>query len=216
VVFRALLRWFEDPEAQAFLREQDERERREQGARSGHPINFCSYESLSELQKLAGMPQIREGSLPVRRLATLALENEAELAVTKQRLNKALAAGKPAPTSRKVLSRGRHATRRDLLNARHAREYAESGGRKGKGKGTTKQTKAPKTKAGKRPVDEYTVRVDDSEVETQLEQLMRMEKEEAEEELPEADFGINEDDIPEAESSAAATRREHARRCKGG
>jgi hypothetical protein len=110
VVFRALLRWFEDPEARAFLREQDERERREQAARSGHPINFCSYESLSELQKLAGTPQIREGSSPVRRLATLALENEAELAVTKQRLHKALAAGNPVPTSRKVLSRARRTT----------------------------------------------------------------------------------------------------------
>jgi hypothetical protein len=179
-------------------------------------MTLRSEECFSELQKLAATPQVREGSSPVRQLATLALEQEAELAVTKQRLNKALAAGKPAPTSRKVLSRARHATRRDLLNARHAREYAESGGRKGKGKGTTKQTKAPKAKAGKRPVDEDTVRVDDSEVERQVEQLMRMEEEEAEEELPGADFGIDEDDIPEAESSAAATRRGPARRCKGG
>jgi hypothetical protein len=101
VVFRALLRWFEDREAQAFLREQVERDRREQAARSGHPIHLCSYGSPSELQTLPDMPQIREGSSPVRRLATLAFENEAELAVTKQRLNKALAAGKRAPTSRK-------------------------------------------------------------------------------------------------------------------
>jgi hypothetical protein len=120
------------------------------------------------------------------------------------------------PTGQKVLSRVWHATRRDLLNALDAREYAESGGRKGKGKGTTKQIKAPKAKAGKRPVDEDTVRADDSEVERQVEELLRMEEEEAEEQRPEADFGIDEDDIPEAESSAAATRTGPARRCKGG
>jgi hypothetical protein len=45
---------------------------------------------------------------------------------------------------------------------------------------------------------------------------MRMEEEEAEKELPEADFGMDEDDIPEAGSSAEATRRGPARRCKGG
>jgi hypothetical protein len=45
---------------------------------------------------------------------------------------------------------------------------------------------------------------------------MRMEAEEAEEGLTEACFGIDEDDIPEAESSVATTRREPARRCKGG
>jgi hypothetical protein len=66
---------------------------------------ICFEETLSELQKLAATPEAREGSSPVRRLATLALENEAELAVTTQRLYKALAIGKPAPTSRKVLSR---------------------------------------------------------------------------------------------------------------
>jgi hypothetical protein len=175
-------------------------------------MTLRSEESLSELQKLAAMPQVREGSSPVRQLATLALEQEAELAAAKQRLNKALTAGKPAPTSQPMLSSARHATRRDLLNAQHARKYAESGGRKGTGKGTTKQTKAPKASAGKRPVGEDTVRIDDSEVERRVEQLMRME----EEEPPEADFGIDEDDIPEAESSAAATRRGPARCCKGG
>jgi hypothetical protein len=117
---------------------QDERERREQAARSGHPINFCSYESLSELQKLAGTPQIREGSSPVRRLATIALENEAELAVTKQRLHKALAAGNPAPTSRKVLSRARRTTQGGLLDAQPSQGCAEAGGRREQAKGTAK------------------------------------------------------------------------------
>jgi hypothetical protein len=79
--------------------------RREKAARNGHPMNLRSEESLSELQKLAATPQEREGSSPVRRLSTLAPENEAELAVTKQRLHKALASGKPAPTGRKMLSR---------------------------------------------------------------------------------------------------------------
>jgi hypothetical protein len=84
--------------------------------------------------------------------------------------------------------------------------------RKGEGHG---ETKVPKAKVRKRPVDEDTLRVDDIEVERQLEELMRME-EEAEEGPPEAYFGIDEDDIPEAESSVAATRREPAQRCKGG
>jgi hypothetical protein len=65
-------------------------------------------------------------------------------------------------------------------------------------------------------VSKDTVRGDDSEVERQVDELMRMEEEEAEEELPEADFGIDEDDSPQAESSAAATRRGPARCCKGG
>jgi hypothetical protein len=138
--------------------------------------------------------------------------------VTKQRLHKALAAEKLAPRSRKVLSRARHATRRDLLNAWNAQEYAESGGRKrkGMGMGTAKQTKAPKSKVGKHSVDEDTVRADDSEVERQVEALMRLEEEEAEEGPTEAHFGIDEDDIAEAKSSAAATRRGPARGRKGG
>jgi hypothetical protein len=40
MVFRALSRRFKDPEVQTFLREHDERERREQAACSGHPINL--------------------------------------------------------------------------------------------------------------------------------------------------------------------------------
>jgi hypothetical protein len=206
----------EDPEAQSFLWVQDELERRRQAARTGHPMTLRSDERLSELQKLTATPEVREGPSPVRQLATFALENEAMLAVTKQRLNKALATGEPAPTSRKVLSRSRHATRRDLLTARHARQYAESGGRIGKGKGKGKWAKAPKTKAGKHPADEYTVRADESEVERQVEEILRREEEEEAEELPEADFGIDEDDIPEAESSAEATRRGPARGCKRG
>jgi hypothetical protein len=77
-----------------------------------------SQETLSELQRLSVSPDVQERSSPVQRLATVALEQEAELAVTKQQLHKALAAQKLMPTSRKVLSRARQATRRDLLNAR--------------------------------------------------------------------------------------------------
>jgi DNA repair exonuclease SbcCD ATPase subunit len=75
-----------------------------------------------------------------------------------------------------VLSRARQATRQDLLNARYAREYAESGGhgRRGKGKGKAKQTKAAKGKGAKRATDEDTVRLDDKEVERQVEELMRL------------------------------------------
>jgi hypothetical protein len=62
-------------------------------------------------------------------LATVALEQEAELAVTKQQLHKALAAQKLTPTSQKVLSRARHATRRDLLNARLSRVCPDIGER---------------------------------------------------------------------------------------
>jgi uncharacterized protein YjiS (DUF1127 family) len=65
-------------------------------------------------------------------------------------------------------------------------------------------------------VVEDTRRTDYSKVERQVEELLRMEEEEAEEERPMADFGIDEDDIPEAESSAAATRRGPTRRCKRG
>jgi hypothetical protein len=53
VVFRALLRWFEDPEAQAFFREQDEREQREQAAGSSHSMILRSGETLSEMQTKA-------------------------------------------------------------------------------------------------------------------------------------------------------------------
>jgi hypothetical protein len=161
-------RFLEDPEAQSFLWVQDELERRRQAARTGHPMTLRSDERRSELQKLTATPEVREGPSAVRQLATFGLENEAMLAVTKQRLNKALATGEHAPTSRKVLSRSRHATCCDLLTARHARQYAESGGRIGKGKGKGKWAKAPRTKAGKPPADEDTVRTDDSEVERQV------------------------------------------------
>jgi hypothetical protein len=108
------LRFFEDPEAQAFLWEQDEQERREQARCSDHPKILHFQETLSELQRLSVSPDVQEGSSPVRRPATVALEQEAELAVTKQQLHKALAAQKLTPTSQKVLSRARQATWRDL------------------------------------------------------------------------------------------------------
>jgi hypothetical protein len=175
-----------------------------------------SKKSCYQLQKLAATLQPREWPSPFPQLVTHVLENEGGLEVTNQWLLEALTAGKPVPTGQTVLSSAQHAARRDLLNARHARQYADSGGRKGKAKGTTKWTKAPKANARKRSVVEHTMRADDSEVERQVEELLRMEEEEAEEERPKADFGIDEDDIPEAESSAAATRREPARRCKRG
>jgi hypothetical protein len=212
----------EDPETQAGLRDQDSQEQRTLAGRSVQSIFLRSGETLYELQKLAIMPEVREGSLPVRRLATGALKKKAELAVTKQQLHKALAAQKVTPTSRKVLSRARHATRRDLLNARHAREYAESGGRKRKGKGKEKQTKAAKGKGKKRAKDEDTVRLDDSEVERQVEELERLDEEDEAEGPPEAalvredeGFGVDEEDIPDAESSADAARRGPTRSCKG-
>jgi SOS response regulatory protein OraA/RecX len=122
-------------------------------------MNPRSQETLSELQRLSVSPDVQEGSSPaVRRLATVALEQEAELAVTKQALHKALATQKLTPTSRKVLSRARQATRRDLLNARYAREYAESGGRKGKGKGKAKQTKE-KTRSVRRTRIRHTLMI---------------------------------------------------------
>jgi hypothetical protein len=65
-------------------------------------------------------------------------------------------------------------------NARYPREYAESGGRKGKGRGKAKQTKAAKGKGTKRATDEDTVRLDDGEVERQVEELMRLDEEEEE------------------------------------
>jgi hypothetical protein len=141
---------------------------------------LCSQETLSELQRLSVSPDVQEGSSPVRRLATVALGQEAELAATKQALHKALATQKHTPTSRKVLSRARQATRRDLLNARYAREYSESGGRKGKGKGKAKRTKAAKGKDAKRATDEDTAHPDDSEVERQVEEVMRLDEEEEE------------------------------------
>jgi hypothetical protein len=118
-----------------------------------------SQETLSELQRLSVSPDVQERSSPVQRLATVALEQEAELAVTKQQLHKALAAQKLMPTSRKVLSRARQARPPGEISSmlgRYAREYAESGGRKGKGKGKAKQTKAAKGKGAKRATDEDT------------------------------------------------------------
>jgi hypothetical protein len=50
----------EDPEAQAFLREQDEQERREQARRSGYPMILRSQETLSELQRLSVSPDVQE------------------------------------------------------------------------------------------------------------------------------------------------------------
>jgi hypothetical protein len=94
----------EEPAAQAFLREQDEHERREQARRLGLPMILRSQETLSVLHRLSVSPDVQEGSSPVRRVATIALEQEAELAVTKQQLHKALDARKVTPTSRKVLS----------------------------------------------------------------------------------------------------------------
>jgi hypothetical protein len=221
-VFQAWLRRFEDPEAQAFLREQDEQERREQALCSDNPMILRSQETLSELQRHSVSPDVQEGSSPVWRLATIALEQEAELAVTKQQLHKALAAQKLTPTSRTVLSRARHATRRDLLNARHPPEYGESGGRKGKGKGKAKQTKAAKGKGKTRAKDENTVRLNDSEVKTQVEGLMRLDEEEEAGEPPEAAlvreeerFGVDEEDSPDAESSVDAVRRGPTRSYKG-
>jgi hypothetical protein len=212
----------EDPETQAGLRDQDSQEQRTLAGRSVQSIFLRSGETLYELQKLAIMPEVREGSSPVRRLATGALKKKAELAVTKPQLHKALAAQKPAPTSRKVLFRARHATRRDMLNARHAREYAESGGRNGKGKGKAKQMTAAKRKGTKRAKDEDTVRLDDSEVERQVEELMRLDEEEEAGGPPEAAlvreeerFGVDEEDISDAESSVDAVRRGPTHSCKG-
>jgi hypothetical protein len=169
---------FEDPTAQAYLQHQDEQEQREKRCRNAPPMLIHIEEARSELQKLVVKPEAREGSSLAWRIVTRALAKEAELAVTKQLLHKAFAAQNPVPTSQKVLSRARHATRRDLLNARHAREYAESGGRKGKGKGKAKQTNAAKGKGKKRTKDEDMVRLDDSEVERQVEELMRLDEEE--------------------------------------
>jgi hypothetical protein len=49
-----------------------------------------------------------------------------------------------------------------------------------KGKAKAKQTKAAKGKGTKRAADEDTVRLDDSEVERQVEELMRLDEEEEE------------------------------------
>jgi hypothetical protein len=82
-------------------------------------MNLCAYEFLSELQKLAGRPQITEGSSLVQPLGTLARQNEAQLPV--QRLHKALAAGNPAATGGKVLSTARRTTQRGLLDGQPSR-----------------------------------------------------------------------------------------------
>jgi hypothetical protein len=55
---------------------------------------------------------------------------------------------------------------------------------KKKAKGTAKQTKAPKVKAAKRTRVEDLVRIDDSDMERQVEELMRLEEEEEEVEEP--------------------------------
>jgi hypothetical protein len=67
------------------------------------------------------------------------------------------------------------------------------------------------------------VRVADSEVERQVDERMRLDEEDEEEGPPEAEhvqeeehFGIDEEDIPEAKSSAAATRWGPAQCCKVG
>jgi hypothetical protein len=93
---------------------------------------------------------------------------------------------------------------------------------RGKGKGKAKQTKAAKGKGVKRAADEDTARLDDSEVERQVEELMRLDEEEEEGGPPEAAlvrdeerFGVDEEDIPDAESSADAVRRGPTQICKG-
>jgi hypothetical protein len=199
---RALIRdakaRLEDPEAQlrAELRDQDEMEQqRNETNRRGHP--------LSDLRKLAAMPEVREGTSPVRELATLALQQEAELAVVKQQLQKALSTQKPAKGRRKVLSRARNVPRRSLLDVRHARHYAEGGGRTAK----QKKKKEPQGKEVDPVSDEDTVRSNDSEVEREVEELMMVVEEEAEEEAHAQDLedlGVDEEAIPEAESSSAA------------
>jgi transposase len=199
---RALIRdakaRLEDPEAQlrAELRDQDEMEQqRNETNPRGHP--------LSDLRKLAAMPEVRGGTSSVRELATLALQQEAELAVVKQQLQKALSTQKPAKGRRNVLSRARNVPRRSLLDIRHARHYAEGGGRTAK----QKKKKEPEGKEVEPVSDEDTVRSNDNEVEREVEELMMVVEGEAEEEAhaqePE-DLGVDEEAIPEAESSSAA------------
>jgi hypothetical protein len=91
-----------------------------------------------------------------------------------------------------------------------------------KGKGKAKQTKAAKGKGAKRAADEDTARLDDSEVKRQVGELTRLDEEEEEGGPPEAAlvreeerFGLDEEDIPDAESSADAVRRGPTRSCKG-
>lgn len=103
-------------------------------------------------------------------------------------------------------SRARYASRRSLPEAWHARRYAEGGA------GEQKTKMDPKGKAAKRVTDEAMVRIDDCEVEREVEELMRLEEED-EAEVPE-DYGVDEEAVHEAESSAAATRRRPAPRCK--
>jgi hypothetical protein len=112
----------------------------------------------------------------VRRPATVALEQEAELAVTKQQLQKALAAQKLTPTSRKVLSRARQATWRDLpmLGTPGSMRRVVAGRGKRQGQGET-------DKGGQRKRHEACGgRLDDSEVERQVEEFMRLDEEEEE------------------------------------
>jgi hypothetical protein len=93
---------------------------------------------------------------------------------------------------------------------------------RGKGKGKAKHTKAAKGKGKKRTKDEDTVRLDDSEVERQVEELERLDEEDEAEGPPEAalvredeGFGGDEEDIPEAETSIDVVKRGPTRSCKG-
>jgi hypothetical protein len=92
---------------------------------------------------------------------------------------------------------------------------------RGKGKSKAKQTKAAKGKGAKRAADEDKACLDDSEVKIQVEELMRLDEEEEEGGPPKAAlvreeerFGVDEEDIPDAESSANAVRRGPTRSCK--
>jgi hypothetical protein len=93
--------------------------------------------------------------------------------VTKQQLHK-------AKTSRKILSRTRYDTRRSVLNAWHAREYADNGGhgRKKRKTGGQKKKKEPKGRAVKRTTREDTIRFDGDDVEREVKTPMRLDEEE--------------------------------------
>jgi hypothetical protein len=212
----------ESRKAKEFLREQDLQDERAKALARGHPMLLRSQQTLSELQKLVLTPEIRDGPPPIQRLATLALGQEAELVIAKKQIHDVLTSQKPVHKSRRILSRARHATRADLLKARHAREYAESGGRTKSGKKKSKEAKA-KAATRKHPRDEDTIRPCDSDVEREVDEMMRLEEEAEEGGTPETTpvpddnrLGYDEDIIPEAESSVAAIRRGPARRCKGG
>jgi hypothetical protein len=84
------------------------------------------------------------------------------------------------------------------------------------GTGKQKKGKKSKGKAAKRATGEDTVRVDDSDVESELEKLVRLDDEEEEEGPPEAaqcafartaELWNRPRDIPDVESSADAIRR---------